>query len=270
MASSSDDRSVKVWNMNTSSLVMNMTNHSNSVLCVRMLVNTTMLASGSSDFSIKVWHWPTGSLLFTLTGHTGAVNTIEYISNTVIASGSDDFSIRTWSLVNQSQISIWYGHTTKVSSLKLWTSDLMLSVSSLNIFLRIWSVSNGTNAKSLSCLTPNTDLEVRPDGNFSTSQTNGVLFVWTMWDVTYYYFGTSYAPVIHTSLTNSISTTRIRMLMASYRSQIRVTNPQTSVVEKYVTIYSSPATDYIRVVTYINQNVIAAGGDNSLVSLFFK
>jgi WD40 repeat protein len=67
-----DDKTIKLWDVATGSLVRTLTGHTDYVRSVAFSPDGRLLASGSDDKTIKLWDVATGSLVRTLTGHTGA------------------------------------------------------------------------------------------------------------------------------------------------------------------------------------------------------
>jgi phospholipase A-2-activating protein len=55
LASASQDRNIKIWNTDTSSLIRTLTGHTSYVYALTVLPNGN-LASGCGDFTIKIWN----------------------------------------------------------------------------------------------------------------------------------------------------------------------------------------------------------------------
>ncbi|EED11823.1 WD repeat-containing protein, putative [Talaromyces stipitatus ATCC 10500] len=73
LASGSDDKTVKLWNIKTGSELQTLRGHSSSVHSVGFSPDGQTLASGSSDDTIKLWNVKTGSELQTLRGHSYSI-----------------------------------------------------------------------------------------------------------------------------------------------------------------------------------------------------
>jgi WD40 repeat protein len=100
LASSSSDRSIRIWNLTTNSTKFILQGHSLNVNGLK-LVSYDILASGSSDFSIKLWNITNGTLIRTLTGHTSYIlNSVDFLSNsqTLVSGGYINQTIKLWNI----------------------------------------------------------------------------------------------------------------------------------------------------------------------------
>ena len=102
LASSSGDRTVRLWNLATNTCTFIPRGHTSSVYGLKQ-INSQILASGSHDATIKLWNTTSGQLIRTLTGHTNEVLwSIDLINDnissqsTTLVSGSGDQTVRKW------------------------------------------------------------------------------------------------------------------------------------------------------------------------------
>jgi WD40 repeat protein len=98
LASSSGDRSIRIWNLTTNSTKFILQGHTERVDGLK-LVSCDILASGSSDFSIKLWNITNGKLIRNLSNHTEAIfNSVDFLSNsqTLVSGGYWDQTIKIW------------------------------------------------------------------------------------------------------------------------------------------------------------------------------
>ena len=112
VASGSNDKTIKLWNVKTGKLLQTFEGHSKWVNSVAYSPDGQTLASGSNDNSvgevlasgsfddtIKLWNVKTGKLLQTLEGHSISVNSVAYSPDgQTLASGSGDDTIKIWRL----------------------------------------------------------------------------------------------------------------------------------------------------------------------------
>src|SRR5579875_3235730 len=100
IASSSFDKTVKIWDMRTGYLVHTLRGHSGAVFCVAWPpddVRVSWLVSGANDKSIRFWDLALEKTISDLKNHKGAVNDLARSpSKDVLASGSADSSIYFW------------------------------------------------------------------------------------------------------------------------------------------------------------------------------
>ncbi len=101
LASSSDDNTVRIWNLTESDnvqyeILFSLNGHSSNVQGLK-LVSSDLLASGSSDNTVILWNITTGTLYKTLTGHTsGIMFTIDTSDLKTFFSASYDSQIKQW------------------------------------------------------------------------------------------------------------------------------------------------------------------------------
>ena len=96
--SGSWDETIKVWDLNTGTLLNTLKGYSD-VSSVAISSDNSKIVSGSDDKTIKVWDLNTGTLLNTLKGYSGDVSSVAISSdNSKIVSGSDDKTIKVWDL----------------------------------------------------------------------------------------------------------------------------------------------------------------------------
>ncbi|KAJ3760820.1 F-box/WD repeat-containing protein 11, partial [Lentinula raphanica] len=93
LASAGSDRKVVVWDLEKNKAIKVISDHEDSVLCVRF--DQKRLVSCSKDKSVRTYLFPDLAPQFVLNAHRAAVNAVA-ISDTLIVSGSGDRSIRLW------------------------------------------------------------------------------------------------------------------------------------------------------------------------------
>jgi WD40 repeat protein len=105
LASSGDDRTIRLWQPQTGQCLKTMAGHRDNVRAVRFSWNqpdystspSLWLVSASEDQTLKIWEVDTGKCLKTLAGHTANVGAIAVSpTQNLIASGSADQTIRLW------------------------------------------------------------------------------------------------------------------------------------------------------------------------------
>ena len=97
IATTSEDKSVKLWDAETGQELRTFTRHTHFTSRVVFSPDGTRLASGSFDRTVKVWDIQTGQELLTLSGHIATVWGIAFSPDGIsIATGSNDNTLRLW------------------------------------------------------------------------------------------------------------------------------------------------------------------------------
>ena len=94
MASSGEDKTVRLWRLEDGTPLRTLTGHALNVWTVAFDPDGRRLASGSFDHTVKVWDVETGTLVRTLSEHTQAVVSVAFSPDGVwLASGGDDSTV---------------------------------------------------------------------------------------------------------------------------------------------------------------------------------
>ena len=98
LATGSDDNTVKLWDVETGSLIRSLIGHTDGVRSVAFSPNGKLLVSGSRDKTLKLWDLVTGKELRTLSGHTDSVCSVAFSppDGETLASRSYDGTIFLW------------------------------------------------------------------------------------------------------------------------------------------------------------------------------
>ena len=92
LASGSEDKHIKIWNLNSNTHVINSNNPIRS-LC---LISEKHLASGESDGTLKIWNIFDWTLIQTVKNHSGSIDAIIRINSTTFVTGSMDKYLKFW------------------------------------------------------------------------------------------------------------------------------------------------------------------------------
>jgi WD40 repeat protein len=150
LASGSDDKTIKIWEVATGKELRTLTGHSDRVSSVAYSPDGRYLASGSSDDTIKIWEVATGKQLRTLTGHYGEVYSVVYSPDgRYLASGSWDKTIKVWDVVTGKQLRTLTGHSSPVLSVVYSPDGRYLARGSWYRTIKIWEVATGKELRTL-------------------------------------------------------------------------------------------------------------------------
>lgn len=104
LVSVSEDKTIKLWNLNTGQLLRTLTGHSDKVTSVAISPDGQTLVSGSLDKKIKLWNLNTGQRLRTLDVRTSQglivqVSAIAFSADgQTLVSGDETGTLKIWRL----------------------------------------------------------------------------------------------------------------------------------------------------------------------------
>ncbi|ORX39377.1 quinon protein alcohol dehydrogenase-like superfamily [Kockovaella imperatae] len=110
------DQTVKIWNMETGTVVKTLTGHTRAVRALQF--DQMLLFTGSMDGTVRMWNWRAGDCLRVLEAHTDGVVALNY-NGYLLATGSADTTIHVWNFRSGNHFSL-PGHDDWVSSVVLW------------------------------------------------------------------------------------------------------------------------------------------------------
>ncbi|MDF5706824.1 MAG: trypsin-like peptidase domain-containing protein [Nostoc sp. S4] len=144
LASASQDKTIKIWNLITGQEISTLKGHSGSVNSVAISPDGRTLASASQDKTIKIWNLDTGQEISTLKGHSGSVNSVAISPDgRTLASGSDDKTIKIWNLTTGQETSTLNGYSEWVESVAISPDGRTLASGGGDNKIKIWNLTTG-------------------------------------------------------------------------------------------------------------------------------
>jgi len=100
LLSGSDDKTVKLWDIQTGGIIKNFYGHTGQVHSVSISPNYTIFASGSQDNTIRLWYIQTGECFCVIDGHSDRINSVSFSPTNpqLLMSGSNDYTVRQWNV----------------------------------------------------------------------------------------------------------------------------------------------------------------------------
>ncbi|GAX41443.1 protein kinase [Tolypothrix sp. NIES-4075] len=150
LASGSDDKTIKIWNLNNKKEIRTFKGHSNFVYSVAISPDGQILVSGSKDKTIKIWSLKTGQLINTLNGHKDFVDSVAISPDgQTIASGSYDHTIKLWNLKTLQLIRTFEGHSAQVLSVAISPDNQILISGSKDKTIKMWNLNTGQEIRTI-------------------------------------------------------------------------------------------------------------------------
>ncbi|MEH1863607.1 MAG: ribosome assembly protein 4, partial [Nostoc sp.] len=150
LASTSDDKTIKLWDVATSKAVQTLTGHSSAVSSVVFSPDGQRLASASHDNTIKLWDIATGKAVQTLTGHSSAVYSVVFSPDGQrLASASDDKTIKLWDVATGKAVQTLTGHSSAVNSVVFSPDGQRLASASNDKTIKLWDIATGKAVQTL-------------------------------------------------------------------------------------------------------------------------
>jgi len=146
LASGSDDKTIKVWNLDDRRCLYTLYGHDNLVNRIIKL-NQNQIVSGDSLDSIKIWDLNSYICLKTINCND-SVFCLVSISGTQFASGTYNGLINIWDSINENNIRTLSGHSKSVNCI-IMLDKIKLVSGSADKLIKIWNINSGSCLKTL-------------------------------------------------------------------------------------------------------------------------
>jgi len=166
IASASDDRSVRVWNVERGALLQTLEGHAGWVRDVAFHPNRPWLASAGFDESVRLWSLDDGSELSRLHDHTHGVLSVAFSPDgRWLASAGEDRRVLLYDTKDGPHlVARLQGHRAAVNDLVFHPDGRRLASASSDGSVRVWSVPEGHALLSLDTGDPATALAFSSNG----------------------------------------------------------------------------------------------------------
>lgn len=149
VATASDDKTVRIWDAQTSEALVEFRGHENFVFCCSFNQASNLLASGSFDETVKLWDVRSGTCVSTLPAHSDPVTAVSFNRDgTCIVSASHDGLIRVWDVATGECLkTIFAAGNPPVSHVTYSPNGKFVLAGTLDSALRLWPISVSGKSK---------------------------------------------------------------------------------------------------------------------------
>ena len=110
IATSSWDRTIKLWDASTGDLRQSLLGHHDWALHVEFCPDGSRIASGGADGAIKIWETASNQEPYTLRGHKQNVTCVAFSPDSRrLASTSSDQTVKVWDATANPEVLTWRG-----------------------------------------------------------------------------------------------------------------------------------------------------------------
>jgi WD40 repeat protein len=160
LASSGDDPTIQVWELETGKLVASLRDHTDWVLCLAFAPDGKALASGGYDGLVRLWDAGSGKKVRDLSAapvpppkqppEVSAVLSLAFSPDgKTVAIGSADGLIRLANVADGKMVRALPGHTSAVAGLAFHPGGKLLASAGKDRTVRLWDPTNGQALKVL-------------------------------------------------------------------------------------------------------------------------
>ena len=150
LASASEDRTIRLWNIATRTHKHTLTGHTSYIHSIAFSPDGRTLASGSGNGKIRLWNATTGQYRVTLEGHRNEVSSVAFSPDgKTLASGSSDRTIRLWDATTGQYKVTLEGHSENINSVAFSPDGKTLASGSSDRTIRLWNAITGFHKQTL-------------------------------------------------------------------------------------------------------------------------
>ncbi len=141
LASCSNDRTVRLWEVTTGRLLETLEGHRDKVRCLAFAPDGSLFASGSDDGTVILWDGKTHAASATLSGSQGAVPAVAFSPDgTTLAAASVDATITLWDVAARRIKTTLRGHTGAVITVAFLPDGKTLASASQDAAVKLWNL----------------------------------------------------------------------------------------------------------------------------------
>lgn len=150
LLSSSEDKTVRLWSMDTYTALVSYKGHNHPVWDVAFSPLGHYFATASHDQTARLWSCDHIYPLRIFAGHLSDVDCVVFHPNgTYVFTGSSDRTIRMWDINKGNAVRVFMGHTTAINCMAVSPDGRWLASAGDDSVVNVWDIGSG---KRLKCM----------------------------------------------------------------------------------------------------------------------
>ena len=140
VASAGDDRSIRLWDVDSKSLLKTITGHSRTIEGLAFSPDDQLLASASADGSLRLWN-AAGDTVATMELPNERFKSVAFSPDGLwLVSGSFEGTVRIWSVAERRELSAVKAHTNSVYGVVFDSTGKLLATAGFDRTVHVWRV----------------------------------------------------------------------------------------------------------------------------------
>jgi WD40 repeat protein/serine/threonine protein kinase len=188
LASASDDRTARIWNLQNGALLLSISQQVAPVLGVAFSHDSNTLALACAN-SAALWDMKTGRRMTMLVGHQAPIRCLQFDpTGTILATGSEDHTVRVWNPQTAATRFTLTGHSGAVVDLSFSPDHRKLASASDDATIRVWNPATGQPLLTIrqstgEAASPFRSVTFASDGKtLASSAKDGTISLWDNFD----------------------------------------------------------------------------------------
>ncbi|KAG7892778.1 hypothetical protein KL905_001182 [Ogataea polymorpha] len=150
LLSSSEDKTVRLWSMDTYTSLVSYKGHNSPVWDVKFSPMGHYFATASHDQTARLWSCDHIYPLRIFAGHLNDVDVVEFHPNsTYLFTGSSDKTVRMWDIARGESVRIFIGHNMPVNALAVSPDGRWLATAGEDSVINMFDIASGRKLKSM-------------------------------------------------------------------------------------------------------------------------